>query len=44
VKAGKTPDEWKRNPAKNRQKDRYARRRCALCRDFAFWPSLKWHQ
>jgi transposase, IS5 family len=25
VKAGKTPDAWKRTPAKNRQKDKYAR-------------------
>jgi transposase, IS5 family len=25
VKAGKTPNEWERNPAKNRQKDKNAR-------------------
>src|SRR3954463_14397051 len=33
VKAGKTPAAWKRNPAKNRQKDKDARwtKKCLIC-------------
>jgi transposase, IS5 family len=35
VKAGKTPDAWQRNPAKNRQKDKHAPGSRSMARAFS---------